>query len=262
VADDARAGGESLIDAARDGPQLMAAADVVLLNERACALTLARAAELGAEASGVTGFYGPRALQTQLLQTAEVACAAFVQTRLANARTVYELGCGLGLLSSLLAMRGVRTVAVERNGARLATAKAIWATVNAGDIAPQWTKGAFPKVLRGARDLASSVALVTNLLGSATIEQQEQFIDGLRPFGAVIIDAQRFYDRRTTEAQFAELSSIFEQAGFDRPRLAFDLGPDGRFLLFTNPRPQRKAGVAALLSRLGVARSEPLFVDA
>jgi hypothetical protein len=155
---------------------------------------------------------------------------------------------------------------VERNGARLATAEAIAAAVVAewpGAPRPAtFIKGAFPKVLRKEARLAASVALVTNLLGTASPEQQEGFISGLRAFGAVLIDVQRFYDRRSTRRQFHELEEIFTLGGFDAPRLAFDLGSDGRFLLFANRRPRRPLGLEALLVSVGAIRDEPLFVAA
>jgi SAM-dependent methyltransferase len=248
-----------LIDATSEIAALMDARDVVRLNREASSVALESARELGGEASGVTGFYAPRAQQRELLQPSEVLCAHFVQTRLSMTRAVYEIGCGLGLLSTLLALRGVDAIGVERNGARLATAQRIAQKVSDGAKPPRWIRGGFPKVLRGEAELASSVALVTNLLGSATAEQQDSFISGLTDFGAVVIDAQRFYDRRATTAQVDELCKRFLQAGFDEPRLAFDLGPDGYFLLFLNPRPKQRFGLKALLSNLGLVPHTPLF---
>ncbi len=249
-----------LIDATSEIPALMDAADVVRLNREAASIAIECARELGGEGSGVTGFYAPRAQQQELLQPSEVLCAHFVQTRLPNAQAVYEIGCGLGLLSTLLALRGVAAIGVERNGARLATAQRIAQKVSSGAKAPRWIKGSFPKALRGEAELASSVALVTNLLGSATAEQQESFIRGLVEFGAVVIDTQRFYERRVTAAQADDLCRRFIQVGFDKPRVAFDLGSDGHFLLFLNPRPKRRFGLKALLSNLGMANSRPLFI--
>jgi SAM-dependent methyltransferase len=249
-----------LIDATSEMPALMDAKDVVRLNHEASIVALECVRELGGEASGVTGFYGPRAQQNELLQPSEVLCAHFVQTRLPKARAVYEIGCGLGLLSTLLALRGVDAIGVERNGARLATAQRISQKVTEGLKPPRWIKGGFPKALRAEADLARSVALVTNLLGSATAEQQDSFIRGLGTFGAVVIDVQRFYERRMMTAQVDQLSKQFLQVGFDEPRLAFDLGPDGHFLLFLNPRPRLRFGVKALLFGLGLSTREPLSV--
>ncbi|MDQ2860665.1 MAG: hypothetical protein M3T55_08065 [Pseudomonadota bacterium] len=247
-------------------PELTAAADVARINAGAGRLAMARAADLGSEGSGVTGFYGPRAQEETLLQPSEILCAAFVEQRMSGVHGVYEIGCGLGVLTTLLAMRGMRAIGVERNGARLATAEAIaeslLATPPEGGRARRFLKGVFPKALRKEAKLNASVALVTNLLGTASAEQQEGFVRGLRSFGAVLIDVQRFYARRSTRRQIHELEEIFTLAGFDAPRLAFDLGPDGRFVLFTNPKPRRRLGLEAMLAAVGAVRDEPLFVAA
>ncbi len=256
----------ALIDAVWDLPELVDARDATHINVSAGRVAMARAAELGSEGSGVTGFYGPRAQEQTLLQPSEILCAAFVQQKLSGVHAVYEIGCGLGLLSTLLAVRGVRAVGVERNAARLATAEAIARTVLAewpgATRSPVFVKGVFPKALRKEAKLAASLALVTNLLGTASSEQQENFVGGLRAFGAVLIDVQRFYVRRSTRRQIHELEEIFTLGGFDAPRLAFDLGLDGRFMLFTNPRPRRPLGLEALLASVGAIRDESLFVAA
>lgn len=259
-------GAGALIDASWLLPELIEALDVTRINADAGRVAMARSDDIGSEASGVTGFYGPRAQEGALLQPSEILCAAFIEQRLPGAHAVYEIGCGLGVLSTLLAMRGLRAVGVERNGARLATAEAIAESLVAASSgagrAPRFVKGVFPKALRKEARLGVSVALVTNLLGTASPDQQEEFVRGLRAFGAVLIDVQRFYSRRSTRRQIRELEEIFTLAGFDAPRLAFDLGPDGRFVLFINAKPRRRLGLEALLVSFGAVRDEPLFVAA
>lgn len=261
-----REGSGTLIDAARILPELARAADVKRVNTLAGGVATARSADLGPEDSGVTGFYGVRAREESLLRPSEILCAAFVEQKMAGVRGVYEIGCGLGVLTTLLAMRGVRAVGVERIGARLATAESIAAVVlersPGGSRRPRFVKGVFPDVLRKDTKLAASVALVTNLLGTATTEQQEGFVGGLRAFGAVLIDVERFYERRSTRDRIEELEAMFTLAGFDLPRLAFDLGSGGRFMLFTNPKPRRRLGLQALLATLGAVRDVPVSVTA
>ncbi|MGI9169910.1 MAG: hypothetical protein ACR2FH_07000, partial [Caulobacteraceae bacterium] len=250
----------ALIDASAVLAGLMAARDVSAINATAGPIAMARAAEMGSEGSGVTGFYGPRAQEGTLLQPSEVLCAAFVREKLAGAQGVYELGCGLGLLSCLMAMRGAPAVGVERNGARLATAQVIAQALFGSGAArgPRLVKGLFPKALRRESHRAGSVALVTNLLGTASPEQQEDFVGGLRAFGAVLIDVQRFYIRRSTRRQIRELEELFTLGGFSPPKLAFDLGPDGRFVLFLNPSPSRRFALGTLFASLGARRDQPL----
>ena len=253
---------KSLLDAPRVLPTLMTAPDVVLINLAASRTALERASELGGESTGITGFYGPRAEAGTLLQHSEVLCAELVQTHLAGVRAVYEIGCGLGGLSILLAARGVRAVGLERNGARLASAKAVAKAVardSGGSFrSPRLIRGSFPNALRREGRLGQSVALVTNLLGRATSAQQQAFLARLCDFGAVLIDAQRFYSRRTTELQLAELVQLFADNGFGPPEPAFNLGPDGRFLLFLNSSPTPPRGLGALALRLRLARAAPI----
>ena len=246
-------------------PTLLLEPDVVMVNAKARRVALERAEELGDETSGVTGFYGSRAREGALLQPSEILCAAFVQAHLPGVRAVYEIGCGLGLLTTLLALRGMSAVGVERSEARLATAEAICKAVMASEPSspplPLWVKGGFPGVLRREAGKARSVALVTNLLGSATIDQQAKFVAGLRYFGAVLIDMERFYVRRTSRSQIDELARMFTDAGFSAPRLAFDLGSDGRFMLFTNPQPKRRPGLD-WLTGWRERKEPPLFLAA
>jgi SAM-dependent methyltransferase len=250
-----------LIDAGAVAPALMESDTVAALNSIASEIALNRIATMGAEAAGVTGFYGPRAELGSLLQPSEVLCAELVLNHLGGVDAVYEIGCGLGLLSTYLAARGMRTVGIERNRERLQTAKAVALQVRAeGRASPRLIEGAFPRVIRRTGRLGGCVALVTNLLGRASESQQIRFILGLRRFGAVLIDAQRFYDRRLSPGEIQGLLRLFKQQGFGEARLAFDLGPDGRFLLFLNSDPTLPKGLAGFLSKLSPSRAAGVTV--
>ena len=74
----------ALIDAVWDLPELVDARDATHINVSASRVAMARAAELGSEGSGVTGFYGPRAEERTLLQPSEILCAALVQQKLSG----------------------------------------------------------------------------------------------------------------------------------------------------------------------------------
>lgn len=244
----------ALVDARRQLSDLMAAVDVETINRVSSRVAAERLAQMDAEAAGITGFYGLRAREGTLLQPSEVLCAAVLSNHMTGVRGAVEIGCGLGVLSILLASRGVDIVGLERNRARLNSAQAIAAAVRVelGPVGrrPKLARGAFPKALRRAPDLSQHVALVTNLLGSATEEQENAFIAGLTRFGAVLIDPTRFYRRRTTSTEIAELLSRFAATGFGPPRPAFDLGADGRFMLLLNPTPTRLPGLQGLFGRM------------
>jgi hypothetical protein len=250
-----------MIDSGALAPGLMLSDTVTVLNSLASEVALNRVAIMGVEAAGVTGFYGPRAELGSLLQPSEVLCAELVLNQLSGVRAVYEIGSGLGLLSIYLASRGMHAVGIERNRERLLTAKAIASAARReGAATPRLIEGVFPRILRRTGRLGGCVALVTNLLGRASESQQTRFILGLRRFGAVLIDAQRFYDRRLSPGEIQGLLRLFKQQGFGEARLAFDLGPDGRFLLFLNSEPTLPKGLAGFLSRLSPSRAAGVTV--
>jgi hypothetical protein len=98
-------------------------------------------------------------------------------------------------------------------------------------------KGKFPLVTEFDAGLDRSAAMLTNLLGGADFEEQLHVIVGLRPFKYVFVDLTRFYERRPDAARQRELIRLFRVAGFSEPRDLFDLGDDGKYVLFINPSP-------------------------
>jgi len=206
----------------------------------AAEVALKRSADLGPGASGVTGFYATRAQEGAMLSPAERRLAEHVLAT-AGVTRAYEIGSGLGVLSALLAASGVETVAIERHGGRHETAGEILNAVAAaypaaaGKVQP--VKGKFPLVSEFDLGLDRSAALLTNLLGGADFEEQSQVIRGLRPFKYAFVDLSKFYERRPDAARQRELIRLFRVAGFNEPRELFDLGDDGRYVLFINPSP-------------------------
>lgn len=206
----------------------------------ASAAALERQTALG-EASGVTGFYATRALEGALLSQAERALAEHVLATPGIA-VAYEIGAGLGVLTALLAAAGMKTVAVEHHAGRHETSRALHKAVaealpSAGPKA-RFVKGKFPLVTEFDTGLNRSAALLTNLLGGADFEEQLHVILGLKPFKYLFVDLTKFYERRPDAARQRELIRLFRVAGFSEPRELFDLGDDGKYVLFINPSPQ------------------------
>ena len=195
---------------------------------------------MGPEQSGVTGFYATRARDGGLLTPPERMLARHVLAT-PGVKQAYEIGSGLGVLTTLLAAAGKPAVGIERHGGRHETGRAIHHRV--AESFPQaaargrLTKGKFPHVSEFDRGLDRSAALLTNLLGGADFEEQLHVIIGLKPFKYVFVDLTRFYERRPDIARQRELIRLFRVAGFSEPRELFDLGDDGKYVLFTNPSP-------------------------
>lgn len=215
---------------------LLAAPDVQMVDKIASAIALQRQAAMGEAGSGVSGFYAARSAEGALLQRAEVACVDLVAERFPGVRKVYEIGSGLGVMTTLLAVRGFNAVGVEQNAARHATSIAIAEAVTLRNPHIKGTvnfvHGAYPNKPAWDRAAGGGVALLTNLLGSAPDEKQTAIIEALAGFKAVVVDMQRFYDRRTSIEEIDALARRFRKAGFGAPEQAFDLGDDGRYFLF------------------------------
>ncbi len=219
----------------------LSADDVVMVDRIACKTALMRRTMLGPDASGVTGSYASRAEAGALIQKAEAVCADLVAARFADAAAVHEIGCGLGVLTALLAARGFTALGIEQNAARAETAEAIGKAValqNAKQTGKAtYLHGQFPLAVRG--DLSKSIAVLTNLLGTASPERQAQVIKGLLRYRTVVVDVQRFYDRRSEAGEIDALVKQFREVGFKPPENGSDLGADGRYMIFT---PQKVGG--------------------
>ena len=78
--------------------------------------------------------------------------------------------------------------------------------------------------------------MVTNLLGTADEAEQRRVIRGLRRFGDVVVDLQRFFVRRTGTGEIESLVAMFRDEGFPAPEPAFSGGPDGEYVRFGTAR--------------------------
>ncbi len=193
-----------------------------------------------AERHGITGFYVTRARETAILQRSEQILAKEILLRFGPTAEVWEIGCGLGVLTTLLAANGIHAVGLDRNPGRLKFAADIANSFGGETIEhykePRFIAGVFPKIVDGEKRLSDSVALVTNLLGSSSLKSQTHFIRGLRRFGAVVIDLQRFFTRRTSIEEQQSLIDMFRAEGFPDPEILFTLGDEGRYALFGKAR--------------------------
>jgi hypothetical protein len=166
---------------------------------------------------GLTGYYVARSIAGELLQPAEIGLADYVRSAFPAALPVVEIGCGTGLLTILLAASGRRAIGLDSDGGRVAAAQAIADAVAQDSpipCAPTFLRSRFPVAVGDAQD---GVALVTNLLGTADAAEQRRFVEGLDQFSSVIIDLDRFYDRRTAGEGHSVLTGYFRQAGFSAP---------------------------------------------
>ncbi len=225
------------------------------VNRAASRIAAERLAELGGEKSGVTGFYVTRGIEGTILHSPEIAVARVVAERFHRRRPIWEIGCGLGTLTTRLALDGFRAIGIDRNAARIATARAIADAAGCANTGVEFVIGRFPAATVERWGMADAVALVTNLLGAADAAEQLRFIRGLHGFGDVIVDLQRLFTRRMTASQFDEIVGMFRQVGFAPPDPLFDLGNDGHYVRFARARLPRLDSLGGLRRRADIALS-------
>jgi hypothetical protein len=218
------------------GSYLPFGASVQRINELASARVREIIEKGEAEHFGISGFYITRAREAAILQRSERLVAEHVLQRFGKGAEAWEIGCGPGVLTSLLAANGVVAIGVDRNPGRLRLAMDIADKCDQTEcpsrIRPRFVEGIFPRIIEQEQGLSQSVAILTNLLGSADIPAQRYFVRGLRRFGFVIIDLTRFFTRRTTQEEQGALIDLFRAEGFSSPEMLFDLGSDGNYALF------------------------------
>jgi hypothetical protein len=95
----------------------------------------------------------------------------------------------------------------------------------------EFLHGAFPTVMAG-RDVQNCIALLTNITSAITPDQRRSIIEALKNYAAVILDLQRFIDRRTVVYEEDALLAELVAMGLGRPSEIFNLGASGRYVRF------------------------------
>ena len=195
-----------------------------------------RVAELGEREAGAYNFYVQRLARNNLLGSYEIKLAERLLARNLPVSAIHEIGPGYGQLTFLLAMAGLPALAIEIDQRRYMTGAAMLeALVKAmPEMAPPrcaLIKGGFPlPVSPGIQNTA--LALATNLVYTTSAEQQNIIVAAMKQYKYTLIDVDRFFEKRTTDAERAPVFAMFAHYGFAKPEDFLDLGDDGRYYLF------------------------------
>jgi hypothetical protein len=195
--------------------------------------------EKGEKGSGASTYYAQRLEQGRILTSYEVEVASYLAAHRSHYNLFCEVGCGFGVLPMLLAMKGLSACGFDPDERRIAGAKAMLAELRRAleaeqrplDTACDFEVGMLPDWVV-ARKVEDAVAIVTNFTTTVTAPQRQDMIGQLARFKAVILDAQRFVERRATpEAEnqlVAELQPVMGPA-----RQIANMGDLGNYFLFT-----------------------------
>jgi tRNA1(Val) A37 N6-methylase TrmN6 len=206
---------------------------------------LARIGELGVDESGAGPLYARPARRGWVLPNHDLRAAAILHMRFGDSRAVDEIGTGIGTLPLLLAALGIRARGIERSRHRYEACLAVTARVESGwegsPLAPHdFLFGRFPDCV-AEEDLSDRLAVVTDLTFNATEDERRMLIQGLRRYGAVLLDLHRFIRRASDEQARRALLAEFRAAGFARI-YDMDIAPTFAFVLLVNDEKMIEAG--------------------
>jgi hypothetical protein len=232
-----KAGAGSLAKAA---PQAVAKAlqDVETINGIARTIVLDRIATLGEAGSGAGNYYKQRAQSPDFFAPYEIKLAEYL---VANAKhdAYHEIGCGFGALPILLAANGLPCLGIDSDRKRIDGSQSILLEVSRKlgsekrrlAAGCEFIQGTFPAITSG-RDTLKSLAFFTNITSTITPEQRRNILEGLKSYSTVILDLQRFLERRSSAIEEDALAAELAGIGLGKPIEILNLGNAGRYVRF------------------------------
>lgn len=196
-----------------------------------------RIERLGRDATGAYNFYDMRVKRGDIFLGYEIALVHKLLTCGLDIRRIDEIGSGFGQLMFLLGWNGFKTVGYESDRPRARTAKVLWDILNLAE--PELSRNVrlfdteFPSRRLPAPE-PGTLVVTTNLVATRSEPRQLAVLEAMRRYPFVVSDVQRFFEYRSDTAQEPEALALFSRAGLRDPQLFLDLGPGGRYYLFTN----------------------------
>ncbi len=165
----------------------------------------------------------------------ETAILDLVKRRLPKLRSYHEIGSGLGTLPFMLAHDGFAAVGIEQDERRHLTAIAILRELgkelpcvesNSRLIGAQ-----FPDAINDL-DVSDSMAILTDIVGSRTPAEYSRLCRGLTRYRYVLLDLQRFCEKRETTDEQRKLVQELVSYGLVPCPEVIDLDGWGYYRLF------------------------------
>jgi hypothetical protein len=209
---------------------------VAKLNSVATPAMAARIAALGVGGSGAEPHYATLVERGALVPMHDMRAAQILVSLFGARHPVHEIGAGIGMLPMLLAALQIPVLGIERSEARIGACRAVADAVarhwNGPMAAHEFLLGNFPACVKD-RDLRHAIAVTTDFTCTMEAEPRRALIRGLRRYGAVLMDLDRFVRRISgTEARRAlvdELRALGLGAIYD-----IEIASDFAFVLIVN----------------------------
>lgn len=175
---------------------------------------------LGPDASGFADFYAKRVLDAgTLFGEYDVRVIESIMTRVGDFSQYVEAGPGLGQTLLTLALLGKSVMGIEPHPRRFASMNDLAATMTRaypqiGDRV-KLENGRFPDYPKG--DCSGSLFYTCCFTFALNSDEDAAIVEGMRRFGACIIDLTRFIWPRRTPEHVAELRELLARKGFTTP---------------------------------------------
>jgi precorrin-6B methylase 2 len=223
------------------------------INDVAVALVKEFIAASNETDSGAGSFYATRASRLSMMSDCEVELVKYLCNEDFRDKQLYEIGCGLGALSVLLAANGFKITGIETNGKRLAMAVALRDRARAQGLLSascEFIHGRFPYCL-AETDLSQSVALMTNVSARLDEPERAKFIEGLARFPIIIVDLAHLLEERLDETSQANNLETLLRAGFGMEKQIFRIGNQGNYYVMLNKAMHQDAAAMPMLAAAG-----------
>ncbi|MGE5268584.1 MAG: hypothetical protein ACM3JG_02805 [Thiohalocapsa sp.] len=190
---------------------------------------------LGVDRSGAYDHYHYKLQHGFPIPSYEVAIVKLVREKFPDLVSYHEIGSGLGTLPFMLALEGFAAVGVERDERRHLTATAILAELQAQAPSIEtncrliWAP--FPEAIADM-DVSGSMAILTDFVATHSPAEFARICRELGRYRYVLLDLQRFVDKRDAGPDQQEVTDILVQYGFTPCDEVIDLGYEGYYRLF------------------------------
>lgn len=205
---------------------------------------------LGVDRSGAYEHYHYKLKHGFPIPSYELAIVNLVRQKFPDLVSYHEIGSGLGTLPFMLALEGFAAVGVERDERRHLTATAILAELQAQAPSVEtncrliWAP--FPDAIADI-DVSGSMAILTDFVSTHSPAEFSRICRDLGRYRYVLLDLQRFVDKRDAGPDQQEVTDILVQYGFTPCEEVIDVGYEGYYRLFAgNPSAgERRSAIVA-----------------
>lgn len=190
---------------------------------------------LGIAKSGAYDHYNRQLADGFPIPAGELVVLDLVRRRLPDLQSYHEIGSGLGTLPLMLAHDGFASVGIERDEARHLTATAILRELS-NDLPHiasncRLIGAAFPGAVADL-DVSNSLAILTDFVSTQAPEDHVRLRGRLAQYRYVLLDLQRFCDKRDTKDEQEGLVEELVSCGLSPCDVDIDLDSAGRYRLF------------------------------